>query len=134
MVTISSVFGATYCGFYFDLVCEALSTVANYVGIISSGSSFIGIHLYINGMMRDMKMQFTSIKKHFKDQPSESLKRMEIWSTYVREINFHNEILEYVSNFITRIIFLSPAGVDYVVLTSTTCKLSEELGVFKWYT
>lgn len=88
-------FSATYLGFYFDLACEALSTIANYVGIISTGSSFIGIHLYINGMMRDMKMQFNSINVDFMDpsKPSNSLRRMEKWSIYVREIEFHIEIV-----------------------------------------
>lgn len=90
----SSVLGSGFIGFYFDLILEAVSSIANFVAIISSGTSYIGIYLYINGMMKDSKGRFMAIDL----KSSNGSDQENIWTIYVREIRLHVEIIGYVLN------------------------------------
>lgn len=80
----SSLIGrTTYIGFFIDWCIEVISVLGIFVTFISAGSFYVGMCLYINGMVEDMKIRMTSL----------DAAQMEIWSSNVRQIQFHNEIL-----------------------------------------
>lgn len=60
------------------------------MSIVIAASIYIGMCLYITGMVKDMKMRITAI-----DSPAyHRLHESNTWPIYVREISFHNEIIE----------------------------------------
>lgn len=85
----SSWFGVyTYFGFFADWVTQAASSVLIYPLIISTiASFFVGVCLYVEGMVKDLKKTLMAFHKSNEDQS-------EMWSIYVNEIRFHNEIIE----------------------------------------
>lgn len=62
-------------------------------GLIASmiGSLYLGLCLYISGMTADMKTRL-DFSVYGSDQ---KLDKNSLWSIYVQEIDFHNEIIEY---------------------------------------
>lgn len=52
--------------------------------------------LYINGMVADMKMRMLSMEGESPMKPRRPLNKLQKWSIYEREINFHNEIVGYL--------------------------------------
>lgn len=91
----SSVLGRnSFIGFYFDLTFETVSSLANFVAIIASGSSYIGIYLYIDGMVKDSKRRLMAIDP----KSTNGANQEELWPIYVGEIKLHVEIIGYVSN------------------------------------
>lgn len=108
----SSLIGrASYIGFFIDWFIESISILVTCIVFVSSGSSYFGIFLYINGMVRDMKMQLMSNGSLYcsKSESNEALKptkesceplkQMELWRCYVRELKFHIEIMGYFKRF-----------------------------------
>lgn len=94
---ISSLLGrGNFIGFYFDWAIDATSSLSNYVVVSSSGSSYIGMFLYINGMMRDMKMRLNSMNNNSMEAQQKPSSSVEKWSIYVREMDFHVEIIGYL--------------------------------------
>lgn len=64
--------------------------------VSSSGSSYIGMFLYINGMMSDMKMRLNSMNNNSMEAQQKPSSSVEKWSIYVREMDFHVEIIGYL--------------------------------------
>lgn len=60
--------------------------------MITAGSMYVGIYLYINGMVKDMKMRIMSIDTNAVIVSQHST--MSIWSTYIQEIELHVEIIK----------------------------------------
>lgn len=58
---------------------------------------YVGISFYINGMVRDMKLRIVAIGKVSTDKTPRQ--HLQIYSLYVGEIQFHREIIGYLSNF-----------------------------------
>lgn len=56
---------------------------------------YIGIFLYINGMVKDMKMRFSSIDDSLTIKPNQTKVHLSdsIRLIYVQEIEFHIEII-----------------------------------------
>lgn len=78
----------TYFGYYVDWSCEALGSFSYNICFIPTGSLFVGMYLYIDGMADDIQATLKQL-----DQAEAEC----MWSTYVNEIHFHNEIIEYES-------------------------------------
>lgn len=81
---------ANYIGFFVDWIIELIGNCVAYAMIIATASIFIGLHLYINGMMQDMRIRLTmrAIDGDSTEEPTQ------MWPTYVEEIQFHIEIIE----------------------------------------
>lgn len=58
--------------------------------LIQSGSIAIGVWLYINAMVTDLKIMLND------DDCLNESERVDAWSTYVRGIRFHNDIIGLV--------------------------------------
>lgn len=92
MKTPSSLFGRTkVTGFYIDCFIVVGGGAANFTAIFLFGTIQMGIFLYINGMVKDMKIRMKTIGLDSPNDPNHSKR---IWSNYVREIKFHNEIIK----------------------------------------
>lgn len=76
----------TYMGFFVDWTLNWLFVVAPFLILNTTSSIYIGIFLYIDGMVKDMKMRLMLSE----DEPKES-KVM----SYVQEIEFHIKIVWY---------------------------------------
>lgn len=103
---ISSLIGRmSYVGFFFDWTIEVIGGTADFLTMILSASICVGIAYYINGMVEDMKMRFRSIDGDLTSEPRQSRQphqprvTVQIWPLYVQEIDFHNEIIGYLSTF-----------------------------------
>lgn len=80
----SSLIGRTcYLGFYIDWFIELTTGAACVIIIAINGSIYVGIFLYINGMVKDLKMRLSS-----------ELSPVRPWSIYIKEINHHVEIIK----------------------------------------
>lgn len=76
----------TYFGYYVDWFIEALGSFIYTLSILCTGSIYVGIYLYINGMAEDL---------HGTLKRLDQAEAEDLWPTYVEEIRFHSEILEY---------------------------------------
>lgn len=70
-------------GFYLDWFIEMIVSIVADVAIFISVSFYVGICLYINGMMKDIKL-------HLMDIDRVSTKDLK-WSLYAPLIDLHNE-------------------------------------------
>lgn len=75
---------ANYIGFYIDWSIEAIGSTSSYIILITSDLIYIGVFLYVDAMVKDMQIRIKS--SDFSDQ-------MNSWTMYVREMNFHIEII-----------------------------------------
>lgn len=92
----SSLIGrASYVGFYIDWIVEVLGFVADVTIITTTGTIYVGIFLYINGMVEDLKMRVFPIDADFIGD----IIPVDIWSIYVHEINLHAEIIKLFTIF-----------------------------------
>lgn len=90
----SSLIGRSdYLGFFIDWLVECLGTVAEFEMIIVSGSIYVGIFMYIDAMVSDIRMRFKTIADELSVEAKPSLDNLRLWSAYVREIDFHIEII-----------------------------------------
>lgn len=88
----SSLLGTTnYIGFYVDCLIQAVASVSNDIILEISASIYIGIYLYINAMVLDVKERVLSIDS---DSTKEPLDQMQLLSNYVKEVIFHIEIIK----------------------------------------
>lgn len=92
----SSLLGrSNYIGFYVDCIIVVAGGAADFAAILLFGTIHAGFSLYINAMVKDMKIRLEAIKDlQSPDEPRQPLYRMKIWSSYVREIKFHIEIIK----------------------------------------
>lgn len=87
----STLIGRTsYVGFFIDWFIELICFATVLLILIASGSIYIGISLYIIGMVEDLKMRIPSIDSDFVAQ----LNPASVWSIYVKEIDHHVEIIK----------------------------------------
>lgn len=95
MKCLSSLIGrANYMGFYIDWLIEVISSASGYAIVIMTASIYIGIFLYINGMVCDMKMRMKDLESDFTTKmPRHTTNHIRICSIYVEEIEFHLNII-----------------------------------------
>lgn len=88
----------TYIGFLVDWFLDMIFIIANFISFNITASIFVGIFLYINGMVKDMKTRFTSINDDFAACRAQQISQSnEIWSIYIQEIELHIGIIGYLS-------------------------------------
>lgn len=79
--------------FFVEWCIDASCAASCFVMVIACASSYVGIILYITGMVRDLKARLASIEDGPSPEPQRTVHPTEIWSIYVREIRFHVEII-----------------------------------------
>lgn len=84
-----------------DWLMELVSVIGNATIITTSGSLFIGLCLYIGGMVTDVEKRISSIAQKSTDQTTRA-DHNKMWSIYVNELRFHNEIIRYVADFFSK--------------------------------
>lgn len=77
-------------GFYLDWFFQINNGFDALVLVLVAGSIFIGMFLYITGMVSDMKMRIATID----DDLASQQKNRHFWLLHVREFRFHVEIIE----------------------------------------
>lgn len=83
----SSLMGrATYMGFFVDWFIELMCTFLLNIILFLSMFISIGICLYINGMVNDIKMRLMPLGN---DATNDALQQKRTWAIYVQEMNFH---------------------------------------------
>lgn len=95
----SSLIGWSYTGFLIDWFIQFIAFTCYFSILVASGSLFIGLCLYITGMVEDIKLQLALL-----DEPlstKNSVSRLHARSVYAKEIDFHINILECVSLLIS---------------------------------
>lgn len=75
----------TYHGYYADWITQAAVGIPYALIVTTIGSFYVGIYLYINGMVEDLEETLTRI-----DYYNENFN----WPTYVEVIHLHNTIIE----------------------------------------
>lgn len=85
----SSWFGLdTYFGYFVDWSTQVSASVLVYPLILSTiGSFFVGISLYVEGMVQNLKETLMAFDGRDDVQP-------EKWSIYAKEIQFHSKIIK----------------------------------------
>lgn len=92
----SSILGrTTYVGYYLDWLLALAVSTGGFVIIASSVSIYIGIFLYITGMVTDMKTRIESIEKELRTDQRQALNQIRVWTIFVQEIQFHTDIIGY---------------------------------------
>lgn len=100
----SSIIGrCSYIGFFIDWLFGLLSLSSSFLIVILSASITIGIYLYINGMVDDIKVKMKLIDDicpirptqlpHLGEGYAQRSVQQNIWAIYVEEIRFHLEII-----------------------------------------
>lgn len=84
-----------YMGFFVDWSIEVIATTTGYMTVILSALFYIGMYLYINGMVNDMRMELMPNRPDSFKKPRHPLDQRKNWSIYVRQIEFHIEIIGY---------------------------------------
>lgn len=77
-------------GFAADSLIELTSTISCFIVLTAVGSLYVGLCLYISGMVADMKTRLDSAFASPKE-----FNKTDQWTVIVQEINFHTEIIEY---------------------------------------
>lgn len=67
-----------------------------HIVIVAFASLFIGLCLYVTGMVEDIKIQLTLLDDSRQSNSTNAADRLHARSVYVKEIKFHVEIFEYV--------------------------------------
>lgn len=75
--------------FYTDWLIECMLALSDGIIIIALASLYVGMYLYISGMVRDMNRRFSSLADGSILQPN----RLQMWTTYTQEVDFHIEII-----------------------------------------
>lgn len=76
----------TYFGYYVDWSNELFSAIPYNLSLLSIGSLYGGVYLYINGMADDLQATLKQL-----DQTEVE----DMWPHFVDAIRFHNKIIEY---------------------------------------
>lgn len=84
-----------YMGFFVDWSIEVIATTTGYMTVILSALFYIGMYLYIDGMVNDMRMELMPNRPDSFKKPRHPLDQRKKWSIYVRQIEFHIEIIGY---------------------------------------
>lgn len=85
--TCSSLIGrSSYLGFYIDWLLELIAVAADAVTLAINGSICVGIFLYINGMVDDMKTRISLA--------AAELHPLNTWAILESEIRLHVEIIK----------------------------------------
>lgn len=89
--------GNIYIRFYADWLHQTIASLSSVTMFNSSGSMYIGLSLYINGMVQDLKKRIEKIdvdSTSIGDKSPSPMTQTEIWLIYVKEMDFHMEIIE----------------------------------------
>lgn len=123
--SFSSLIGReTYFGYYVDCFSEALGATSFTLTLLTTGSLYLGIYLYINGMADDLQ---ATVEKLDQVEPED------MWATYVEEIRFHNEITGYVIFSISSILDNSTISINLhvqIFQNSNRCEHRNESAAF----
>lgn len=80
-------------GFFIDWLIQFLASAAELLILVVSGLIYVGIFMYIDAMVKDIRMRFRAIDHQFSFNSEKSLNKSRLWSIYVREMEFHTEII-----------------------------------------
>lgn len=83
----------TYKGFLVSWIIEGSSAAAGFLILVIVGSIYIGMVLYIAGMVKDMRMRIVPYDSDFAPESHQPLNQIKAWLMFAREIEFHAEIL-----------------------------------------
>lgn len=90
----SSLFGqSTFFGFLVDWFIQTTDGLINFMVLTISVSLYIGMFLYITGMARDMQARIIAIEDDLASEQPQKMNQANKWPIYVREIQFHAEII-----------------------------------------
>lgn len=78
----------TYFGFAVDWFIVSTAVASCYVVFITAALIYLGLCLYIKGMVMDMKAQLRCLRS------AEKMNQANRWAIYLKEITFHNEIIQ----------------------------------------
>lgn len=87
--------GPTYVGFCIDWSIQVIGLICYFIILFASGSMFFGFCLYITAMVADIKIRVMALDTNWSGQ-TKAADRIRMRTVYVREAQFHMEILEYV--------------------------------------
>lgn len=79
--------------FLVDCICQMISSWSGYAMILMSGAIYIGIYIYVNAMVDDMKLDIVSDDSEIAHEPRQPLDPKRGWIILVRSIDFHTEII-----------------------------------------
>lgn len=79
-----------YTGFYVTLLVEFCSCIFHPLSILTSASFLLGICMYIDGMLKDLKNQIDRVEDSKCFQSSSFVQKI------VEGIRYHEEIIEYL--------------------------------------
>lgn len=83
-----------YVGFFIDWLIESFSMATVAAIFIGSTSIYVGIYLYINGMVADIKMRLKSIEDDVSiESDGKTLAVSEMWTIYEQEIKSQIEFI-----------------------------------------
>lgn len=86
-----------YVGFFVDMTIEVIGLVFYFAVIITAGSLFSGLCLYITGMVDDVGLQIALLDNNQSNQMN-AAERRRAREVYVNEIRFHIKIIEYAGS------------------------------------
>lgn len=84
----------TYTGFYCNWIFVLFSLTGASLIVLSSATIYIGMFLYIDGLVRDLKMRLLAVADDFSIG---SLNLERNWLIYVHEIKFHIQVFRFFS-------------------------------------
>lgn len=89
----SSFIGRTsYVGFFIDWFIVGVCSAIQIIIITTTGSMYIGIFLYIHGMVEDLKMRILSINTDILSEKGPT--KQNTWPFYIEEIDLNVEIIK----------------------------------------
>lgn len=77
-----------------DWSIEVGGSISSFGVCVTSGSLCMGLCYYINGMVADLKSRMESVS-----ELTRNAYQRRAWPIYVKEIDFHAEIIEYFEFF-----------------------------------
>lgn len=93
----SSILGRTgYIGFLVDWSIGATSVWVCFMAMTVAASVYIGIFLYINALVADLKQRVQAIDVFSSSKPRQPMDHLKTWSIYLQEIELHIEIIGYM--------------------------------------
>lgn len=101
----SSFLGRTnYVGFFVDWSIQSVAIIGCFFVVLASGISYVGIFLYIHGMVADVQKRLESIGDGVTTQTTGS-SSVQMWSIYRQQIDFHLKIIGYFDEISSRLAF-----------------------------
>lgn len=85
----------TLSGYYMQWFIAMTSSAMYFILLITFAALYTGLCFYINGMVNDLKKQVENVDETLKREAARPrIDKTEIWLKFVKEYQFHTEILE----------------------------------------